>query len=371
VLAAAPLIARIRRACPPARLVLTCQTEAGCAAGRGTAADDTRFFPVDTRATVDRVINLLDPRVFVFVETELWPSLLLHLAERDVPAVMVNASVSQRSYSRYRRVRSLMSAALGTVAAVCARDQVSRERLVSLGADAARARVTGDLKMDALSADAVGATPDLLAEVDAPVLVAASTHEGEEEAVLDAFTSVRARHAGVRLVLAPRHVDRAPVAIRLARDRSLAVAVRSAPPLRSAWDVLVIDTTGELRGFMKKAYAVFVGGSFDTVGGHNLLEPAAFGAPVATGPGLDGVREQADLLASADALAIVGDAEALAERWSAWLDDPQAARGYGLRALGVVRAHAGALERTWAALGPLLVSAGVCADRGEANAVAR
>jgi 3-deoxy-D-manno-octulosonic-acid transferase len=309
------------------------------------------------------ILDVVRPRLFVFVETEIWPSLLLHLGERRVGAVMVNASVSHRSYERYKHVHALIAAALGTLAAVCVRDRESYGRLLALGADPARTTVSGDLKSDALGDESVAHTPDVLAtlEGDGPVLLAVSTHEGEDALVLAAFSRVRARHPRVRLVLAPRHPERAPAARRIAEARALVTGMWSQGRPRGRWDVLIVDTTGELRGFMKSATSAFVGGSWVEVGGHNLLEPAAFGLPLATGPFLEEVRDQADLLRAAGALAIVAHEDELAAQWTAWLDAPRAARDRGERARAAARSRGGALERTWSVLEPLLVEAGVCA----------
>jgi 3-deoxy-D-manno-octulosonic-acid transferase len=370
---AAPLMARIRRACPAARIVLTYQTPAARAAARETAADETHYFPVDTPRVLERVLSSLRPRLFLFVETEIWPSLLLTLADREVPAAMVTASVSARSYRRYTRVRALMGAALGTLSAVCARDRASEERLLALGAARERTVFTGDLKLDALPVDVAASTPDLLVAVDDPLLLAASTHAGEDEQVLAAFAAVRAGHRAARLVLAPRHPTRAQAVARAAEARGFAVDVWSAPRRQARWDVLVVDTTGELGGFMKRAAAVFVGGSLVAagVGGHNLLEPAAFARPIAAGPDLEGVRDQADILTAGRRAHGRGKRPGPGGEWSARLDDPAAARERGLRALAALRAQSGALERTWAALLPLFVRAGLCgADAHEDDAVA-
>ena len=362
VLTVSPLLERMK-AGGAGRIVVTTHTLTGHAAAERTVADEVHCFPVDTPAAVRRVIDVMRPHAFLFVETEIWPSLLLVLAEAGVACFMVNATVSPRSFSRYRRVRSVVSAALATVAGVCARDAGSMRRLMELGARADRAIVSGDLKSDAFDATAYAAIPDHLVGAGAQVLVTASTHEAEDETGLAAHASVRRGHPRARLVLAPRHPERAHRVFAAARASGLSTKLRSRVEndraARTAagvaeWDVLVVDTTGELRGFMKSAAAVFVGGSLVAIGGHNLFEPAAFGHGVATGPHLDGVREQADALLRRDALTIVADAEALATYWARCLDHPLETSRTGRAAQAAVRDSAGALERTMRVLAPVL-----------------
>ena len=215
--------------------------------------------------------------------------------------------------------------------------------------------MAGDLKLDALDGNAVAATPDALAGRDAGgrVLFAVSTHDGEESVVLDAFSRVRTEHPTVRLVLAPRHPQRADeVSALAARHGRVARWSRDRSP--RGWDVLVVDTTGEARTFFPAAECAFVGGSLTEVGGHNLAEPAAFAVPCAVGPRLGSVKHQAELLDSAGALVVVEDAESLARVWSGWLRDPREAQRIGRAACDAIDANRGALARTLAALEPLL-----------------
>ena len=356
VLTVAPLLDCLKAA-GIGRIVVTCHTATGRAAAERTVADHVHWFPVDTPAAVRNVLALVNPRAFIAVETEIWPSLLLLLADAGVASVMVNATVSERSLHRYLRVRSLVSTALGTLAGVGARDEAAKDRLLQLGAPVQHTIVTGDLKSDAFDEVSLARVPDLIAGMGVQVLVAASTHETEDEAVLSAFHAVRRRHPRARLVLAPRHPERARGVHEAARARGFMTKMRSLEGNARDWDVLVVDTTGELRGFMRSAAAVFVGGSFVDIGGHNLFEPAAFARCVVTGPSIHGVREQASVLSRRDALVIVDDATALAACWSRCLDDPLQATRVGQRAQAAVRESGGALARTMEMLTPLLGAA--------------
>ncbi|NQY91672.1 MAG: hypothetical protein HRT46_08440 [Deltaproteobacteria bacterium] len=348
---ARPLLARLAEARPDLPLLLTCNTATGLQLAVKSSATSARFFPFDAPPVMTRVLDALKPSLFVFVETEIWPCLLNELAHRQVPSVMVNARVSEESFPRYRRVRWLVGPALAGVNAVLARDRESADRLGALGA--VGVTVVGDLKHDGLAAAEIAATPDLLAAAEGslPVLVAASTREGEEELLLSAFEGLRDR---ARLVVAPRHPERAAELEGLLVRRGLRYKLLGEGDTGGDWEVLVIDTVGKLRGFFAAARAVFVGGSLVDKGGHNLLEPAAYATAVCAGSHLDNVQHQSAALLAGDAIELVADAEALAAVWTGWVDDENKAALAGEAARDVVRSSGGALDTTMAVLEGLL-----------------
>jgi len=337
------------------RLVVTCQTATGLELAASLGAEERRYLPIDCRFAVRRALEHFRPSLFLFVEVEIWPRLLLELFAADVPTAMIGARVSEKSSRRYRRVRGLFGPALATLACVCARDEDSLRRLLDLGAPPAKSRVCGDIKLDALAEGELGRVRDPLKarDDDDRLLFAVSTHEGEEEVVLAAFSRVRQEHPCARLVIAPRHPGRAGYVHAMA-ERYGRTALWSRDRSARGWDVLVLDTTGETRGFFRAADCAFVGGSLVRVGGHNLAEPAMFGIPFVVGPYLDAVRHQADLLEAVGALHVVDDAKGFARVWSAWLRDPNEAARIGKAACRAVAVNRGAVARTLAALEPLL-----------------
>lgn len=357
VRAAEPLVAALRLRVNGLRLVVTCQTPTGLELAAGLGAEERGYLPIDCRFAVRRALRHFRPALFLFVEVEIWPRLLLELSAARVPAAMVGARVSEKSYRRYRRVRGLFAPSLATLACVCARDEDSLRRLLDLGAPSTKSLVCGDLKLDALAEETYGRGDDLLKERDhdAGLLFAVSTHEGEEDVVLAAFALVRQEHPSARLVIAPRHPHRAGY-VHATAGRYGRTALWSRDRSARGWDVLVLDTTGEARGFFRAADCAFVGGSLVRVGGHNLAEPALFGVPFAVGPHLDAVRHQADVLDATGALNVVNDAEGLARLWSAWLRDPAEAARMGKAASDAVAANRGAVSRTVAALEPVLAT---------------
>ncbi|HIF62892.1 MAG TPA: hypothetical protein EYQ35_01885 [candidate division UBP10 bacterium] len=348
---ARPLLARLAEARPDLPLLLTCNTATGLQLAVKSSATSARFFPFDSSPIMARVLDALKPSLFVFVETEIWPCLLNELAHRKIPSVMVNARVSKVSFPRYRRVRWLVGPALAGVNAVLARDRKSADRLGTLGAVAVT--VVGDLKHDGLAAAEVTATPNLLAAAEGslPVLVAASTREGEEELVLAAFEGLRDR---ARLVVAPRHSERTAEVEGLLVRRGMRYKLLGEGDTAGDWEVLVIDTVGKLRGFFAAARAVFVGGSLVDKGGHNLLEPAAYATAVCAGSHLDNVQDQSAALLAGGGIELVADTEALAAVWNDWVDDENKAAQVGEAARDVVRSSGGALDATMAVLEGLL-----------------
>jgi 3-deoxy-D-manno-octulosonic-acid transferase len=360
------LIAALAARYGGARFVVTCQTETGRALARSIRASAAYIAPLDSRAAVERALDRVRPDVFLLVENEIWPRLLSACAARGVPVAMVNARVSERSFARYALVRSLFAEPLSSLARVCARDEASARRLVTLGARPEATLVCGDLKAAALDDAVVSATaPALPALGDGtPYALALSTHEGEDEIVLDAFDRLRAAHPGLRLVLAPRHPERRAAVLALAKRHGRSAAWSEARDAHALdWSVLVLDTTGESRGFLRGAACGFVGGSLVPVGGHNLAEPAGFRVPVAVGPHLESVMHQRALLEAHGALSIVHDAVELAATWQQWLADPDVARAAAAAAHDAFVTGASALPQTLAAIEPLFVRAAANRER--------
>ena len=337
-------------------LVLSCNTATGRLAAEAFELDRIFYLPLDHPRVVGMVLDRLKPVLFVFVETEIWPTLLSELARRSVASVLVNARISSRSFPVYRRVRAVVAPVLASVSLVLARDEESASRLLELGLPASRMKVSGDIKFDSLSAADVRDTRDLLEPyaLAEAVLLAASTRDGEEAAVVGAYVRVLDDHPGTRLVVAPRHPERVGAVESEARQKDLRCVRWSRAQPGQDWDVLIVDSVGQLRGFMKASLGCFVGGTISRIGGHNLLEPAAFGLPVVCGPHLDNVRDQAELLERAGALILVTDPADLARVWSGWLADPDGARASGARGQGVVATSSGALASTAAAVVELL-----------------
>ena len=326
---------------------------------RGTVA----YLPFELAFAIQRFFRRFAPSSLVLVEGDFWPLLLRAARARGIPMAVVNGRVSDRSFARLRRFQwlalPLFFAPIGRFGVQTALDA---DRLVALGVPRERIAVTGNLKFDS---PAPAANPELAARLERlaagrPIVVAGSTMEGEEEEVLAAWSRLAddGRPAGERamLVVAPRHPERfAAVAERLAT--AAPGFVRRSGPDRARPPVFLLDSIGELAATYRLATAAFIGGTLQPTGGHNPIEAARFGVPVAVGPSMTNFREIAEIFDQTAAWVRVPSGAALGELWAAWLADPPAARAIGERGRALVTANAGALDRTLALLAPLVAAA--------------
>jgi 3-deoxy-D-manno-octulosonic-acid transferase len=352
--AAAPLVKALRSRYPQLALVITTATPAGRARARALFADtvDIRFLPYDTPGSVKRFLGRIRPRIAIIMETELWPNLFRECERRGIPVLLASARLSLKSVPRYQRFGRLFAGVFTANVTVAAQSREDAERFESIGAAAERTCVLGNVKFDLqLDAGLADAGQILRAAYGArPVWVAGSTHAGEEEAVLDAHALLQEHCADALLLVAPRHQDRfAAVAALLAR-RGIEFARRSAmaragAALPDGTTVLLVDSIGELTALYASADLVFVGGSLVPIGGHNLLEPAALGLPVLTGPSHFNSREIALLLLSRGAALQVADAKELAAALRRLFDQPAECRQMGAIGKAIIESNRGSVAR--------------------------
>jgi 3-deoxy-D-manno-octulosonic-acid transferase len=360
VQAAASLVRALARRHPQLPLTLTTSTPTGRARARSLFGAEVavRYLPYDLPGPVRRFLERVRPQLGIILETEIWPNLYRACGRRDLPLVLASARLSARSVGRYRWLGGLVREALARNVWVAAQSEADLGRFAALGASPARSRVVGNLKFDfelpAEAADGAGALRAALGS-GRPVWVAGSTHEGEEDQVLDAHARLRATRPDALLVLAPRHPPRFEAVAGLLRRRGTAFAARSGgTAVAPATEVLLLDTLGELVRFYAAADVAFVGGSLVPVGGHNLLEPAALGKPVVSGPHTANAAPVARLLIEAGAAETVADAQELAACVARLLADGGARRARGERGRAAVDANRGALARFLALVEPLL-----------------
>lgn len=351
VQASGELVKRLLGAYPDCRVLLTTVTPTGAARVRSLFAGtvEHRYLPYDLPHAVHLFLRRINPRLLVILETEIWPNLLYYCKRRGVPAVLVNARLSVASYRGYLKFRRFSASAVGLLSHIAARSAEDAERFLALGADPARVSIAGNLKFDIdTGADAAVQAASLRRTIAAgrPVWIAASTHAGEEEQVLDAFDRVRRSLADCFLIIAPRHPERFDKVYHLCVRRGLEVARRSAAAGVEArdTDVYLLDTLGELPLFYACADAAFVGGSLTPVGGHNVLEPAALGVPLISGQHTANFREVIELFKADGAIMIVTDAAQLAAAVSTLLQDADLGRTRGERGQRLVRQNRGATD---------------------------
>jgi 3-deoxy-D-manno-octulosonic-acid transferase len=359
VMAAAPLVERLRRTRPEVAVVLTTVTDTGASVARERLAAvgvTHRYFPLDLPGAARRVIRALDPSLFVAIETELWPNTLRQLHRRGVPVMIANGRLSDRSYRRYRWVRPLLGRVLEGVRVFAMQSEEDARRVMALGAPPARVFVTGNLKHESLPDPAgsvelwrrlLGLTPD------GRVWVAGSTHRGEDEAVLEAHAVALRVEPELTLILAPRHPERVPEVVGLVRARGWPAVRRSTLPRATGEGpsdggrpVIVLDTVGELAQLYAVADVVFMGGSLVGVGGHNMLEPALRRKPILVGPHTENFREIAALLVEAGGAVVVADGRQLGAELGRLLADPARRAAMGAAAARVAASRQGAVQAT-------------------------
>lgn len=355
VQAAAPLVIALRDRYPDVPVLVTTFTPTGAARARalfqGTA--QVRYLPYDLPGSVRRFLDRTRPRLAVIMETELWPNLYRQCRARRIPLVIASARLSRRSTDRYRRLGALFKETVAGGVVVAAQGEGDAERFRALGAAAERTHVTGNLKFDFTLPPDIEERGKALREQYAPnraVWVAGSTHGGvEEEAVLAAQRQVGAALSGPLLVLAPRHPNRFGEVASWLERQSISFTRRSQPsgtdvPTRTP-SVLLLDTLGELLYFYAAADVAFVGGSLAPIGGHNLLEPAALGLPVLTGPNNSNAEDVARLLLDCGAAEIVRNGAQLGSRVTELLSNRMQRMEMGSRGRAAIDRNRGALEK--------------------------
>jgi 3-deoxy-D-manno-octulosonic-acid transferase len=365
VLTARALLPDLRERYPGLRIFVSTTTLTGqqIARTRLQGIDAIFFLPFDLPPFVNRTLRLVKPRLFIMMETEIWPNLLRACRRQGVKTMLVNGRISSRSYPRYRLARGFFRGVLADVDRFCMQSDEAARRIVAIGADPARVTVTGSLKFESLESPGTGVGRGagrvlryFRIPASRPVFMAASTLKGEESAVLAAFAAVRRAHPTAMLILAPRKPERFGEAEALARAEGFRVLRRNelAVDAEPRADVVVLDTLGELAHLFHVATVVFVGGSLVDHGGHNILEPAVHGKPIVFGPFMQNFAEIAATFLNSQAAIQVADASELTTVVVRLMGDPVERARLGAAARALVEANRGAKPRTLEAIFSLL-----------------
>jgi 3-deoxy-D-manno-octulosonic-acid transferase len=354
VIAAVPLVYALRRHFPHLPMLISTVTETGQATAREKmAAEAHLYFPLDYPWVVRQAIAHLQPRLFLMVETEIWPNFLRELARQEIPAILVNGRISPRSFRGYRRLRPFMRQVLPSISTFSMQTKLDAQRIIAIGAEPSCVHVTGNIKYDLpltpLSPAAEHLLRDDLGIGDAPVFMAGSTHHGEEDIVIAAYLRARVQVPTLRLLLAPRHLDRLDEIETLLQKHQLTVHRRSQGRMHAhdtPMSVLLLDTIGELAQLYGVGTVVFVGGSFVPIGGHNVLEPAAHRKAIMFGPHMHNFHEIATALLEAGGALQVQNPQDLGEQAIALLQQPERRQALGEAAYQTLRDNQGAITRT-------------------------
>jgi 3-deoxy-D-manno-octulosonic-acid transferase len=386
VLTARALLPQLRERYPRLRLFVSTTTMAGQQVARTNLpyVDQVFYFPFDLGFTVNRTLRLVRPRLFIMMETEIWPNLLRACNRDGVKTALVNGRISSRSYPRYRFAKPFFRRVLQHVDRFCMQSEESARRVIEMGAPRERVTVTGSLKFDSLefptpavrgpgvtdfravapSAHDRGRTRVLRyfrISPNRPVVIAASTLKGEEEPVLEAFQRIRSTMTNALLVIAPRKPERFDEVERLVRRGGWKVARRTelGVDAEPRVDVVILDTIGELAQLFQIATAVFVGGSLVDAGGHNILEPAVFGKPIVFGPHMQNFAEIARTFLDNGAAIEVRSGRELEAVLLELLGDPVRRASLGAAARALVEANRGARGKSLSVIAELLPPEGV------------
>lgn len=351
-IAVKPLLTALKKEYPDTPIILSNMTETGRLVASGLATVDlSLYFPFDYSFAVRMMLEKINPRLVVVVETELWPNFFRSARTLGIPVMVVNGRISDRSYGRYLKLRGFFRRVLADLSACCMQSAEDARRIIQVGAPEERVLVTRNLKFDIPAGPMDQEQHRLSREKyripeDMPVFTAGSTHQGEEELVLSAYKGLLAQGKRVMLVLVPRHPERAAQVAALVAAHGLSCRCRSSlsreQELFAPGEVLLVDTVGELLSIYALSELVFVGGSLVAVGGHNLLEPASVGKAALFGPHMGNFREIAAMTASYGAARQVSGGEELATAAAELMADEGLRSAMGENGLRLVREQGGA-----------------------------
>jgi 3-deoxy-D-manno-octulosonic-acid transferase len=353
------LLAEMRRVYPQHFFVISTTTPHGRAvASRAQGVDATLLAPLDLPWTVRRAVKLIKPRLFLVAETELWPNLLRGVKREGIPVVLYNGRISRKSYRFYLPLRFFFRGVLRNFNVLCLKSSADMERMVGLGASPNAIHVTGDIKFHQAAAPTKTEEKRLRQELglppNAPVLIGGSTHEGEEELMLRIFKVLKVDFPRLILILAPRHLQRIPRVKGLLESQGVRwVQKTMIRKGRRMEDVILLDTVGELSDLYGLGTAIFIGGSFCRVGGHNILEVLGHGKGVIFGPHIENIRDVAHIVVERGAGMQVMTPDELREAVRRIIADVRLGERMGEQGLAILHEHKGAVEKTIRIVGGL------------------
>jgi 3-deoxy-D-manno-octulosonic-acid transferase len=358
-LACIPFLKKLKDHFPDKKIIMTTTTYTGqkIAREKFPEADRILYMPLDAVFCIRRAVNLLSPEIFVTVETELWPGLFYSLKKINSRIITLNGRISQKSFEGYKKIKPFMEDLLSNVDFFYMQEKGDAERITALGADKDKVGIMGNFKFDMDMKDE--APMSWLSNIPGKILLAASTHEGEEEAVLNAFRIIKDSLQDTKLIIAPRHPERFNETAELIEKKGFSFVRRSAMDQQSAVsgqrsgetgqcssfpDVVLLDTIGELSRVFSRAEVAFIGGSLVPRGGHNIMEPAYWGRPIIFGPHMNNFPIAGEFL-SKSAAQEIRNPEDMAKAVIELLSNSEKAADMGLAARAIVDKNTGAVNK--------------------------
>lgn len=350
VLAVLDLIQRIKVRFPTYKIVLSCVTKAGYQIARAKLQGDVIpvYAPLDFSIIVRRYINAIKPKIYIIAETEIWPNLFTMLSRNGIPIIQINGRISGQSFKGYEKVSFFIKRVLLCVNLFCMQTSSDADRLKELEVPPEKIRVIGNLKFDDLPSVTDFSLTDYGFEDHEWLWIAGSTHPGEEEIILQIFKSISPEFPKLRLVIAPRHVERTNEVAKLIEGLGYAPAKFSqlTGDKTGKDSVMIVDTIGHLRSLYSLAKIVFVGKSLTVGGGHNIIEPAFFSKPVLVGPLTENFKDIVEIFLEKKAIVQVKDPDDLLLKIKELLRSPEKMERIGRLSKEVVEHYQGAGEKT-------------------------
>jgi 3-deoxy-D-manno-octulosonic-acid transferase len=355
IVAASPIIKEIRREFPDKPVLISVVTSSGYAMAKRIIkdADSIIFFPLDLPYLSYSVVKRIRPSVFLLVETELWPNFLKAARHFSIPVMMVNGRISDKSVERYHYMRSVLKDMLNTVDTFCMQSTIDAQYIIRLGADVRRVVITGNTKFDQTYTSITFEEQQALRKEmgiqdNVPVLLAGSTHTGEEEMLFTALQKVRDFFPTVKLIIAPRDIMRGEEIVNLAANYGFKGTLRTTllTEPNNDHDVVVLDTIGELGKIYSIGTIIYVGGSLVPRGGHNILEPAAHGKPILVGPHMFNFKDTYALFSRREACVTVYDATTLGTSFLEILNNEQLRLKMSQETLAIIQENRGASRKS-------------------------
>lgn len=354
------LLSRIKKEKPGYKILMTTFTQSGKSrASQMALPDAVCLVPLDFAPFASSAVSRVCPKVLILVETEIWPNLIRYSKAQKAKVLLVNGHVSDKSFRRYRWIRPLLSQAVAQIDCLCVQEPSDVEKFKALGASPEKISLSGNLKYDfAEPPEPPAELKEILQSLGwgaGPIFTAGSTHPVEEEMILEAYSKAKKKIPALKLILAPRHLERIPEVKSLLKKAGLAFASYGEAGSRKRAEVgppdcLLMDKMGVMAGCYRLSTAVFVGGSLVPVQGHNILEPAICSVPVLFGPYLESVREVAELLIQNGGAVKVRNTSELGQALAEILGSPETAKKMGESGRKAAESLRGALQKTWEAL---------------------
>jgi 3-deoxy-D-manno-octulosonic-acid transferase len=350
-IAAIPLIRNLQKDYPNLPITVTTMTVTGSQQVKKSLQDSVFhvYVPYDLPDVVQRFLKKIKPKILILMETELWPNLLHYTKTYQIPILLANARLSEKSATGYAKLKNFAAKMLKNITQIAAQSQLDANRFIKLGMPQQHVAITGSIKFDINLAPSIKEAGEVLRQqLDAnrPVWIAASTHDGEEEIILQAFKQIKQQLPDCLLILVPRHPERFTTVATLCKKQGYTIVLRSTNETCSEkTDIFIGDTMGEMMKFYAAADIAFVAGSLVPIGGHNFLEPAILGLPIISGSHVFNFTEIARLLKEKHALVLIENSSELAKQVIKFFNDPKLRHEFGENAKLVVDANRGAVAK--------------------------